>query len=85
VKSLNLKKDFPNDAETRVLEDALCLVFLERQFAELAGKTSDDKMINVVQKTWRKMTPSGRAFATQLSFGPREKQLLERALATMSS
>src|SRR5262249_23209983 len=28
VQSLNLKKDFPKDPDTRVLEDALCLVFL---------------------------------------------------------
>src|SRR6202040_4017163 len=29
VQELNLKKNFPNDPEGRVLEDALCLVFLE--------------------------------------------------------
>src|SRR6266702_2263436 len=46
VQSLNLKKGFPHDAESRVLEDALCLVFLERQFGALAGKTTDEKMIN---------------------------------------
>src|SRR5205814_1765437 len=39
VQDLNLKKNFPNDAEGRVLEDALCLVFLEHQFADLAAKT----------------------------------------------
>jgi hypothetical protein len=85
VKKLNLKTDFPRDSETRVLEDALCLVFLERQFADLASKTSDDKMINAVQKTWRKMTPSAHEFAAKLSFGPRESQLLKRALDSLPS
>jgi hypothetical protein len=56
VQKLNLKKDFPKDPETRVLEDALCLVFLEHQFADLAAKTAEDKMLNAVQKTWKKMT-----------------------------
>jgi hypothetical protein len=42
VKALNLKKNFPQDPESRVLEDALCLVFLERQFADLAAKTAED-------------------------------------------
>src|SRR5688572_12176316 len=32
VQALNLKKDFPRDPESRVLEDALCLVFLQFQF-----------------------------------------------------
>lgn len=81
VQALNLKKNFPNDAESRVLEDALCLVFLQYQFAELAAKTDDEKMINALQKSWRKMTPSAHAWALKLSYGAREKALIERALA----
>jgi Domain of unknown function (DUF4202) len=82
VQNLNLKKNFPHDPESRTLEDALCLVFLEHQFTELAGKTSDDKMLGVVQKTWKKMSPAGQAEALKLSFSPQEKALLERALKT---
>ena len=81
VRTLNLKKNFPQDPDSRVLEDALCLVFLEFQFAELAAKTTDDKMINALQKSWKKMTPAAREHALKLSFGPQEKSLLERALA----
>jgi hypothetical protein len=81
VQALNLKKNFPQDPDSRVLEDALCLVFLEFQFAELAAKTADDKMINALQKSWKKMTPTGRDRAMELKFGPKEKSLLERALA----
>jgi len=81
VQNLNLKKDFPKNPETRVLEDALCLVFLEHQFADLAAKTAEDKMINAVQKTWKKMTEQARAKALELSFGEKEKKLIEKALA----
>ena len=80
VQSLNLKQDFPRDAEGRVLEDALCLVFLEHQFSDLASKTAEDKMINVLQKTWVKMTPAARALALALSYTPPARGLLERAL-----
>ncbi len=80
VQHLNLKKGLPHDAETQVLEDALCLVFLERQLGGLADKTSDEKMINALQKAWRKMSPAGQAFARTLPLSPREKALLERAL-----
>jgi phosphosulfolactate phosphohydrolase-like enzyme len=80
VQALNLKKDFPRDPESRVLEDALCLVFLEHQFAELASKTDDDKMIVALQKSWKKMTPAARTEALKLSYGPHETALLERAL-----
>jgi uncharacterized protein DUF4202 len=81
VQALNLKKDFPKDPESRVLEDALCLVFLEHQFADLAARTPEDKMINALQKTWKKMTPAAHEQALRLSYQPREKALLERALA----
>ena len=82
VQDLNLKKHFPDDPETRVLEDALCLVFLEYQLADLAVKTAEDKTINALRKSWQKMTPAGRAEALKLNYGPREKVLLERALKT---
>jgi hypothetical protein len=81
VQSLNLKKDFPKDPETRVLEDALCLVFLEHQFADLAAKTAEDKIINAVQKTWKKMTEQARAEALKLSYSEKDKKLIEKALA----
>ena len=80
VQDLNLKKHFPDDPESRVLEDALCLVFLEFQFADLAAKTAADKTINALQKSWQKMTEAARAEALKLNYGEREKALLERAL-----
>ena len=79
VTNLNLKKDLPRDPETQTLEDALCLVFLERQFTELASKTEDAKMISVLQKSWKKMSASARKQAMQLAYGPHERDLLERA------
>jgi hypothetical protein len=80
VQSLNLKKDFPNDAEGRVLEDALCLVFLEHQFGDLASKTAEDKTINALQKSWQKMTPAAQAQALKLRYSPQQLALLEKAL-----
>jgi hypothetical protein len=81
VQDLNLKKHFPADADTRTLEDALCLVFLQYQFADLAAKTADDKTINALQKSWGKMTEAARAEALKLNYGDHEKALLQRALA----
>ena len=81
VQDLNLKKNFPDDPESRVLEDALCLVFLEFQFVALSAKTDEAKIINAVQKTWKKMTPSARRLAMELPLGPRDLDLIKKALA----
>jgi hypothetical protein len=83
VQNLNLKKDFPADPEGRVLEDALCLVFLEHQLADLASKTGEDKVVGALQKAWNKMTPAGRTKAAAISFGPREKDLIARSLGKL--
>ncbi len=80
VQELNLKQNFPADLEVRVLEDALCLVFLERQFAALAAKSDEDKMINALQKSWKKMTPTAQAEALKLDYGPQELGLIKKAL-----
>ncbi|MGO8696591.1 MAG: DUF4202 domain-containing protein [Limisphaerales bacterium] len=80
VRALNLKRHFPADPESRVLEDALCLVFLEFQFADLAGKTPEDKVINAVKKSWQKMTPAARERALALPLSKKERELIERAL-----
>lgn len=81
VQDLNLKKNFPADPECRLLEDALCLVFLEFQLTDLAAKTDDDKMVNALKKSWEKMTEAARAEALKLNYGEREKALVQKALA----
>jgi len=80
VQDLNLKKNFPQDPETRVLEDALCLVFLQFQLPELAPKITEEKAINALRKSWNKMTPAAQQHAMTLDYGPQEKALLQKAL-----
>lgn len=80
VQSLNLKKNFPADPDSRVLEDALCLVFLQYQFADLAARTDEEKMINALRKSWNKMTDQARAEALKLNFGDKEAAFIARAL-----
>ena len=80
VRQLIRKELLPHDVETCVLEDALCLVFLEHQLGELAGKSTEDKVVNALRKSWGKMTEHGHRFALGLSYSPEQKRLLELAL-----
>ncbi len=80
VQALNLKKDFPHDLEACVLEDALCLVFLQFQLAELAARSDEDKMVNALRKSWAKMSEAARAEALKLSFDERSRALIDVAL-----
>jgi hypothetical protein len=80
VQALNLKQDLGKDPDCQVIEDALCLVFLEHQLTELAAKTEEAKVINALKKSWAKMSESGRAAALQLNYSERERALIEAAL-----
>jgi hypothetical protein len=54
------------DADVQTLEDALCLVFVETEYADLAARTAPDKMTEIVAKTLAKMSPQGRKEAAAL-------------------
>ena len=81
VQAIVTKRGLGHDHAVQVHEDALCLVFLETQLDELASKMGDDKTVDILQKTAKKMSPEGLAAARELRFSPPAAALLERALA----
>jgi hypothetical protein len=82
VRTLLLKKGLGVDAEVQTLEDAVCLTFLEIDLADFSAKHADDKLIDILQKTWRKMSPGGHAAALALTGDLPEKlrTLIQRAV-----
>jgi hypothetical protein len=80
VRRIILKKDVAGDPDAQTIEDALCLVFLETQLADLRARTSDEKMRDVVAKTWRKMSPQARDVALTLPLAPDQWSWLRSAL-----
>ena len=81
VVELNLKKRLGRDQECQVLEDALCLMTLQYQLADLMRKTDPDKMVAILQKTWKKMSDVARTEALALPFTEAESALIHKALA----
>ncbi len=57
IKSLILKKDMASSADMQVLEDVICLVFLEHYCDEFAAKHDRKKVIDILRKTMKKMSP----------------------------
>jgi hypothetical protein len=80
VRSLVRKERLKTDPEVQALEDALCLVFVETQFGELADQLGDDHMVEVVAKTLRKMSAAGRAAALELPLDAGAVAIVGRAL-----
>jgi hypothetical protein len=81
VRSLIRKEKLKIDPEMQLLEDVICLVFLENYFAEFARDHDEEKLVRILQKTWKKMSPRGHEAAMGLRLGEREKQLIALALS----
>ena len=77
------KENLKTDAEMQTLEDVACLVFLENFYTDFSRKHDDDKVIDILRKTWKKMSPAGHAAALDLAKAlPDDRlQLIQRALA----
>ena len=80
VQALNLKQDLATDPECQVLEDALCLVFLQYQLTDLGRRMDEEKLIGALRKAWGKMSPAGRDAARTIEFGERERGWVAKAV-----
>ncbi|MEX2488822.1 MAG: DUF4202 domain-containing protein [Pseudomonadales bacterium] len=81
VKSIMLKKRIKEDQETQTLEDALCLVFMERQLEDFKEQVDEDKLANVIRKTWNKMSQQGHEAAMSLPLPDSTRRFIERTLS----
>jgi hypothetical protein len=80
VRRINLKQGLHVSPDTQTIEDALCLVFLEYELEEFAGKHPDDKVVDIIRKTWGKMSERGHERALALALPGRSAALVARAL-----
>lgn len=81
VSNLIRKKMLKKNADAQCLEDVVCLVFLIYYFDDFAQKHSEEKLIDILQKTWIKMSEKGQATALELSLSDRSKSLIQKALS----
>lgn len=81
VKELNLKKGIKTDAEAQTIEDVLCLVFLENHIDDFAPSQDEEVLANIIQKTWKKMSDTGRAEALKINYKPEILAFLKKALS----
>lgn len=82
------KTGLKTDAGTQALEDAAILVFLENEIHSFLAAHSDkprETMVNILRKSWRKLSPSGQAAAASLALPPEIGALIQEALAPDST
>jgi hypothetical protein len=81
LRQIQLKQGLITDPDVQTMEDALCLAFLQHELGAFALEHPDDKVIDIIAKTWGKMSGRARQIALTLPLGARELALVQAALA----
>ncbi len=66
VKTAVSKKGIKNNPDTQLLEDVSALVFIEHYMLDFANKHpeyDEEKWLDIIRKTWKKMTEQAQQFA----------------------
>jgi hypothetical protein len=80
VQALVRKEGLGHDPETQLVEDAICLTFIETQFEELAARLDHDRLVTAVQKTVEKMSDNAVALVARTRISAAARAALDDAL-----
>lgn len=80
VQALLRKENLKLDPDVQLLEDIICLVFLESYFADFSKQHDEEKLINIIRRTWKKMSPRGHQAALELKLPSELASIIEKAL-----
>ncbi len=80
VKFLLMKKSLKQDKETQLLEDVICLVFIQYYLKEFSHHQPHEKMIGILQKTMKKMSGEAILAVEHLPLDPEVSALLADSL-----
>jgi tRNAThr (cytosine32-N3)-methyltransferase len=76
------KKGLPTNPGTQALEDAAVLVFLQSEIEAFAAQHAEyprEKFVDILRKTWRKMSPRAQDLALGLELAPAIAALVREA------
>ena len=82
VNDLINKRRLKTDPDAQCLEDVVCLVFLKYYFDDFIDKHKDEeeKTVDIVRKTWNKMTEKGRQAAMLMEHSEKALNVIGKAL-----
>jgi hypothetical protein len=77
------KTGLKTNPDTQALEDAACLVFLENEIEAFAAQHAGyprEKFVDIIRKTWKKMSPRGQELAQAVALPPAIGALVTEAI-----
>ena len=84
VQSLLLKKQLHLNPDTQLLEDVICLVFIEFYLEDFAAQHEDEKVVDIIRKTLKKMSSQGIEEAVKIPVTDKVKDLIGKAASPLA-
>lgn len=78
------KQGLGRDPEVQTLEDALCLVFLESQLATFSTQHSEEKVVDIIERSLSKMSEKGRLATQRIALEEPASRLVAAAMERFS-
>jgi hypothetical protein len=84
VQALLRKEKLKSNPESQILEDVVGLVFLQYYLVVFVNKYNhfeEEKLLNILRKTWKKMSEKGRITALKFNFTSELRAVINKVLA----
>lgn len=83
IKDMIEKKNLKSSADSQLLEDVVCVVFLEFYLDDFIAQHKEDKekLKRIIKNTWLKMSDQGHQAALKISFKEDVKSLVLEAVS----
>lgn len=85
VQQIILKKKIKADQEVQVMENALCLVFLQFQYEDFYPLHEPEKVITILRKSLLKMDQTGHQFALSLNYSNQGLAYIQEAIKQLQA
>ena len=84
VGALIRKERMKTDAEAQLFEDIICVMFFEHYLPGFMTRVAEDKLADILAKTWGRMSEFGHRHVLKLDLPPDVPRLIERGLARLN-
>lgn len=77
------KENMKSDPEVQIFEDVICVMFFEHYLRDFLPRVEEEKLAEILVKTWGRMSPSGRRYALMLDLPETVTRLMQRELGDL--
>lgn len=79
------KENMKTDAEVQIFEDVICVMFFEHYLRDFLPRVEEEKLAEILVKTWERMSPFGRRHVLALELPEIVTRLMRRELGDLNA